>query len=136
VSPREICWFKVFSKCFEKDTTDLYLNVVVLEISRKNLSKNSKLEILKKQDPPIFYTVFDFISLISYKIALQIASNKMASKCVDVENDDDDDHLEDDEAEDKEEGDSVRTASTTVASLWTSHQTHRRLLQKHFLVNR
>jgi hypothetical protein len=22
-----------------------------------------------------------------------------------------------------------------VASLWTSHQTHRRLLQKHFLVN-
>jgi hypothetical protein len=59
----------------------------------------------------------------------------MASKCVDVENADDDEQPEDDEAEDKEEGDSVRTASTTVASLWTSHQTHRRLLQKHFLVN-
>ncbi len=75
--------------------------------------------------------------MIDCEIALQIASNKMASKCVDVENDDDDEHLEEDEeAEDKEEGDSVRTASTTVASLWTSHQTHRRLLQKHFLVNR
>ena len=40
-----------------------------------------------------------------------------------VDNDDDD-----------ESADSVRTVSTTVASLWTGNQAHRRLLQKHFLV--
>ncbi len=110
----------------------------------KFLEKFNKTWNFEKRNPPIFYTDlilqtffwnFDFFNLINNKIALQFASNKMASKCVDVENDDDDEQPEDDEAEDKEEGDSVRTASTTVASLWTSHQTHRRLLQKHFLVN-
>ena len=54
----------------------------------------------------------------------------MSSKFVEIE---DDDQSEDVDVEDEEE-DEVRTASTTVASLWTSHQTHRRLLQKHFLV--
>jgi hypothetical protein len=33
-----------------------------------------------------------------------------------------------------DETDSVRTVSTTVASVWTNHETQRRLLQKHFLV--
>ncbi len=47
-----------------------------------------------------------------------------------VDNDDDDDN----QIKEDVGGDSVRTASTTVASLWTSHQTHRRLLQKHFSV--
>jgi hypothetical protein len=37
--------------------------------------------------------------------------------------------------EDDDNGDSVRTVSTTVASLWTGHQTHKRLLQKHFMVS-
>ena len=40
----------------------------------------------------------------------------------------------DDDDDDDESADSVRTVSTTVASLWTGNQAHRRLLQKHFLV--
>ena len=38
------------------------------------------------------------------------------------------------DVKDDENVDSIRTVSTTVASLWTSHQMHRRLLQKHLLV--